>query len=98
MRAAQLVDLLGFLSSAEFEQLRLQHVERARAVLQLAALVLASDDDAGRQVGEAYGGVGRVDALPAGTARPVDVDANLVLGYLDVVGLLDDRCDVDVGE
>ena len=62
------------------------------------ALVLAGHDDAGREVGEAHGGVGGVDALTAGAGRAIDVDAELVLGDLDVVGLLDDRHDLDAGE
>jgi hypothetical protein len=37
-----------------------------RAVLDLAALVLAGDDDAGGLVGEAHRGVGGVDVLAAG--------------------------------
>ena len=58
-------------------------------VLQLALLVLAGDDDAGGQVGDAHRGVGGVDGLAAGAGRAVDVDAQVV-GVdldLDVLGL-----------
>ncbi len=53
-------------------------------VLQLALLVLAAGDDAGRHVRDAHGGVGRVDALPARAAAAVDVDAQVVVVDLDV--------------
>jgi hypothetical protein len=43
--------------------------------LQLRALVLALDDDAGGKVGDADGGVGLVDVLAAGTGGAVGVDA-----------------------
>ncbi len=45
---------------------RAQDLERALAVLDLRALVLAGDDDARRQVRDAHRGVGRVDRLAAG--------------------------------
>src|SRR5690606_22245981 len=54
--------------------------------------------DAGRQVGDADRRVGGVHALAAGTGGAVDVDAELLLVDLDVVGLLDDRNDVHPGE
>ena len=63
---------------------RAQHLHRLRAVLDLRALVLAGDDEAGRQVGDAHGGVGGVDALPAGAAGAVDVDAEVLLLDVDV--------------
>src|SRR4051812_45350588 len=78
-RPLELVELVGLSLAAQFEQLRLQHLERPRAVLQLAALVLAGHDDVGRDVRQTHRRVRRVDALAAGTARPVDVDADLVL-------------------
>src|SRR3712207_8512192 len=62
---------------------------RRRAVLDLALLVLAGHHDAGGQVGDPDGGVGGVHALPARARRAEDVDPHLVLGDLDVVGLLD---------
>ena len=80
------------------QQLGLEHRHRAGPVLDLAALVLAGDDDVGRQVGDPDGGVGGVDALAARPARPEHVDPHLVLGDLDVVGLLDDGQDVDARE
>ena len=50
----------------------------------LRPLVLARDDDAGRQVRDADGGVGDVDVLAAGAARSVGVDAEVLLVDLDV--------------
>src|SRR3712207_7370693 len=48
---------------------RLEDAHGRRPVLDLGLLVLAGDDDAGRQVGDPDGGVGGVHALPAGAAR-----------------------------
>ena len=62
-------------------------LDRRRAVLQLGALVLTRDDDAGRQVGDPHRGVGGVDALPARSARAVDVDPEVRLVELDLLGL-----------
>jgi hypothetical protein len=65
----------------------------------LGLLVLAADDDAGRQVGDAHRRVGGVDALPARTRGAVDVDADVLVGDVDlVVELRQDRHDVDQRE
>src|SRR3712207_9410389 len=77
---------------------RLEDAHGRRPALDLGLLVLAGDDDAGRQVGDPDGGVGGVHALPAGAAGPEDVDADLVLRDVDVVGLLDDGQHLDAGE
>ena len=45
----------------------------------LALLVLDLDDEAGRQVRDPDGGVGRVDGLAAGAGRALDVDAQVAL-------------------
>ena len=71
----------------ELGQPRLEDAHRGRLVLQLRALVLTRDDDAGRQVRDPHGGVGRVDPLAAGTARAVDVDPKVRLVDLDLLGL-----------
>ena len=59
------------------------------AVLQLALLVLAGDDRAGGQVGDAHRRVGRVDALSTGAGGTEDVDAQVVGidGDIDLLGL-----------
>ena len=49
-------------------------------------------------MGDAHGGVGGVDALPAGARGAEDVDADVGLGDVDVVGGLDERDDLDGGE
>ena len=49
----------------QLEQPGAQHLHRPIAVLQLAALVLHRDHDAGRDVRDAHRRVGGVDALPA---------------------------------
>src|SRR4029450_1789141 len=66
------------------EKTRAENAQRLLLVLELALLVLAGDDEAGGQVSDADGGVGRVDRLAAGAARPVHVD--LEVGGIDVDG------------
>ena len=61
----------------------------------LRPLVLARDDDAGRQVRDADRGVGDVDVLAAGAARPEGVDAQILLVDLDVDVVGQFRPDVD---
>jgi hypothetical protein len=61
---------------ADFElvQARLEELHRRGLVLVLRALVLTRDHDPRGQVGQAHGGVGLVDVLAAGAARPIGVD------------------------
>ena len=47
---------------------------------------------------EAYGGVGGVHGLAAGARGAVDVDADLLVGDVDLVGLLQQRDHLDGGE
>ena len=61
-----------------------QHGESLGAVLVLRALLLHDDRDAARDMGEAHGGFGLVDVLPAGAARAHGVDAQIRLVDLDV--------------
>ena len=77
---------------------RLQLLHRLGSVLVLAALVLAGDDDAGRQMGDADGAVGGVDVLAAGAAGAIGVDPQF--GFVDVDGdvVVDLRIDPDTGE
>ena len=76
---------LGLLALAlELVEARAEDAHRLGAVLELGLLVLHRDDDAGRQVGDPDGGVGRVDALAARAGRAVDVDLEVVLVDLDL--------------
>src|SRR5690606_35440087 len=86
------------LLTAPLQQLGLEDVHGGGPVLDLGPLVLAGDDDAGGDVRDAHRGVGGVHALPAGAGRTVDVDAQIGLVDVDVVGLLDDRQHLDPGE
>src|SRR5207249_4022365 len=72
---------------------RLEDSHRRIAVAELRALVLALDDDARRQVGDADRRVGGVDPLAPGAGGPEDVHPDLVLPHADlhVVHLRDDR-------
>src|SRR6185312_12016180 len=40
---------------------------------------------------DAYGGVSGVDALPAGPGRPENINAQIRLGYIDVISCFGDR-------
>jgi hypothetical protein len=74
----------GLLLERQRQQPGAQHAHAGLLVLQLALLVLHGHGDAGGDVGDAHGGVGGVDALPAGAAGAVDVDAQVVLVDRDV--------------
>ncbi len=63
---------------AQVVQPRPQHFQRLGLVLVLGLLVLAGDDHAGRNVGDAHRRVGGVHALAAGPGRPVHVDADVL--------------------
>ena len=84
----QLIECLGTLLELQLVELRAQDAHARRLVLDLASLVLAGDDDARGDVRDAHGRVGRVDALAAGAACMVDVDADVsgVNLDLDVIG------------
>ena len=64
----------------------LGHLERLRAVLDLAALVLHGHDDARGQVRESHGALRLVHALPARAARAEDVDAHVFHVQIHVCG------------
>ncbi len=77
--------LAGFLALPDLEVVepRAEDLHRGRAILDLAALVLAGHHDAGRQVGEADRRIGLVDVLAAGAARAVGVDPQILVVDLD---------------
>jgi len=58
----------------------------------------AGHGDAGREVGDAHGGVGLVDVLAAGAAGPVGVGAHIRRVDLDLDGVVDHRIDPGRGE
>ena len=82
LRELLLPFLLGQLGEARFED-----PEGGLLVRRLRALVLALDDDSGRQVRDPDGRVGLVHMLAAGALRAVGVDAKVVLVDLDVAVL-----------
>ena len=69
--------LLLPLAALAVEQPRRQHRHRLRAVAVLRAVVLALDDEPGRQVRDAHRGVGLVDVLAARARRAEGVDAQV---------------------
>ena len=62
-------------------------------VLVLAALVLALDDDPGRQMRDPDRRIGRVDVLAASARSAIGIDAQLAFVDVDVDILVDDRID-----
>ena len=75
----------------EFVQLGLQHLHGGRAVLVLAALVLASHHDAAGQMRDAHRRLGLVDMLAAGAARAIHVHPQIRRVDLDIDALVDFR-------
>ena len=61
----------------------------------LRALVLAGDDDPGRKMGQTHRRIGLVDMLAAGAARPVGIDAQIVVVDFDFDIVVDLRIDED---
>ncbi len=98
LESSSLSILALLLALFELVQARLEDLHGRGLVLVLGALVLALDDDPGGDVGDADGGVGRVDVLAALAAGPVGVDLEIVGadGDLDVV--VDFGVDEDGGE
>src|SRR5215467_9415910 len=68
---------LALLLHLEFVEFGAQHAHGALAVLVLRALVLATGDNAGGNVRDAYRGIGRVHVLAALAAGAIGVDAKV---------------------
>src|SRR6266705_2430539 len=64
----------------------------------LRTLVLATGDDAGRNVRDAHGGVRGVNVLAAFTAGAVSVDADIIRLDIDLDGIVDLRRDKHAGK
>ena len=64
----------------------------------LAALVLALNNDVGRDMRDPDSAVGRVDVLPARARRAIGIDAQVAFNNIDVDILVDDRIDPDAGK
>ncbi|TLD44612.1 MAG: hypothetical protein FAZ92_03162 [Accumulibacter sp.] len=82
--------LLGLpLAHLGLVEARLQHRHGFGAVAVLRAVVLALDDDVGRQVRDADRRIGLVDVLAAGAGSAVGVDAQVCRVDLDGEGIVD---------
>jgi hypothetical protein len=68
------------------------------AVLVLRALVLALDDDAGGNVGDAHGRIGRIDVLAAGTGCAVGINAKVLVLDNDLNLIVNLRIDKNRGK
>src|SRR4029078_1554070 len=78
LAAALLRNRVLLLAHLDLEEPRAKHLERFCAGLDLRLLVLLRDDEAGRDVRDADGRIGRVDALAAGPARAECIDAQIL--------------------
>ena len=70
-------------------QSRLELLHRLCLILVLAALILALDDDIGRDMGDPHRAVGGVDVLPARARRTIGVDSQFTLVDLDLDVVVD---------
>ena len=95
---AKLVDLLLAFLELELVEAGAQDLHGGLAVLDLGLFVLAGHDCPGGEVGDADGGVGGVDALAAGSAGAVDVDAEVFLADVDLDVVGEDGHDLDAAE
>ena len=84
LRAARRVELGPLALELALVEAGAEDAHRLVLVLELRLLVLHRDDDAGRQVRDPHGGVGRVHGLAAGAGRAVDVDLEVVRVDLDL--------------
>src|SRR5205085_7409492 len=84
LRAACRVELGPLPLELALVEARTQDAHRLVAVLQLGLLVLHRHDNAGREVRDPDGRVGRVHRLPAWSGRAVDVDLEVVLVDLNL--------------
>ena len=66
-----------------------QHLHRGRLVLALAPLLLAGDDEPGRDVGEPHRGRGLVDVLAAGARGAEDVHLDVFVAEVDLDRVVD---------
>src|SRR5712691_7194607 len=87
VRRAKLAALLRLrlllLPHLPLEQPRAKYLHRGLLVLELRTLVLARDDDSGRQMSDADCRLGLVDVLPARAGRAVRVDPQVLRADID---------------
>ena len=82
----------------DIEQLAAQHLHRRFAILELAALVLAGDDDAAGHMGQAHRGRVLLHVLAARAARAVDVHLDVLGPDFDLDVVIEHRQHLDQGE
>jgi hypothetical protein len=85
------IQLGALLLQLEVIQPRLQHLHGDFPVADLAALVLAGDNESTRKVGDADRGIGHVDVLSSRPAGAVGVDAEILVLDLDLDVVVDLR-------
>ena len=86
--ALDVVDLIHVLLLGDLVQLCLQHFHRVVAVLELAALGLAADHDAGGLMDESDSGRSLVDVLAAGTGGAVDLHLDVLRADVHLDGVV----------
>jgi hypothetical protein len=73
----ELVDAFGVLFLLHLEEFPAENLHGLFFVLELGTFILDGNDGAGREMGNADGGVGCVDALAAVSAGMIDVDSQV---------------------
>ena len=89
LTSAEVSQTGGLLLVLELSKARAQDSESRLTVLNLAALVLNRNDDTSRQMGNAHCRVGRINALPTLATAAVDVDPEVFVLKLHLLGLSD---------
>src|SRR5699024_9087015 len=87
LHALDVAYLLEVLALLYLGELGAEHVLAVLEVLEVDALNLAGDDDAGRQVGEAHGAGGLVDLLAARSGGAEDVHLYVLVAQLYLAGV-----------
>lgn len=88
---AEFVDRFGVLLELHLDQFTPEDFHGFFLILELGALVLNGDDRVGWKVGDADGGIGRVNRLATVATRVVDVDTKVFFVDFDVGVGLDNR-------
>ena len=79
-------------------QARFQHPHRCRPVAMLAAVGLTGHDDPGRQMRQPDRALRFVHVLPAGTRRPIGIDAQVAFVHLNLDRVVHDRVHPHAGK
>ena len=98
LNALDVIDLVHVLLLCDLVQLRFQHLHRIVTVLELAALRLAADHDAGGLVDQTHCRRGLVDVLAAGTRGAEHLHLDIFRADVHLNGVVQLRHDLQRGK